>query len=296
MRTRRLLFGAVALAALFGASPARAEYRVYSPYKNFLVTAPTREVAEEFARKAEDYRREKALQWVGHEMPPWPQPCPLVIHPKPHGAGGATKFDYNGSGGYAVLSMDIEGDLERMLNSVLPHEVTHTVFADHFRYPVPRWADEGGSVLSEDDRERNQHDQLCRNLLNSQQKFPLRRLFNLKEYHELNGVPSGVMVLYAEGYSVTNYLVGLSGRPVFLQFVAIGMRNGWDQAVQTCYHVQSVEQLEEGWLAHLRATRKGAPIQLAQNTQPARPVGELTNRSWCGGRCRRVSRSLTRPR
>ena len=41
--------------------------------------------------------------------------------------------------------------MERMLHSVLPHEMTHTVFAHHFRYPVPRWADEGGSVLSEDD-------------------------------------------------------------------------------------------------------------------------------------------------
>ena len=66
---------------------------------------------------------------------------------------------------------------------------------------------------------------------------------------------------------------------MFLNFVAIGMRGNWDQAVQTCYHLQSVEQLEEAWLAHLRATRKGAPIQLAQNTQPAaRPAAELANR------------------
>ena len=73
MRTRRLLLGAVALAALFGASPARAAgVQVYSPNHNFLVTAPTREVAEEFARKAEYYRRQKALEWIGREMPPWP--------------------------------------------------------------------------------------------------------------------------------------------------------------------------------------------------------------------------------
>ena len=44
-----------------------------------------------------------------------------------------------------------KGPASALKNSVLPHEVTHTVFAHHFRQPVPRWADEGGSVYSEDD-------------------------------------------------------------------------------------------------------------------------------------------------
>ena len=46
--------------------------------------------------------------------------------------------------------MTVEGSLERILNSVLPHEVTHTIFAAKFGRPLPRWADEGGAVLSED--------------------------------------------------------------------------------------------------------------------------------------------------
>ena len=47
----------------------------------------------------------------------------------------------------------ITGPKERLLNSVLPHEITHTVFAHYFKQPVPRWADEGGAVLSEDEIE-----------------------------------------------------------------------------------------------------------------------------------------------
>ena len=31
----------------------------------------------------------------------------------------------------------------RILDSVLPHEITHTIFATHFGQPLPRWADEG---------------------------------------------------------------------------------------------------------------------------------------------------------
>ena len=82
------------------------------------------------------------------------------------GPSGATSFQF-GQGQVLGMKMEIQGPLERLVRSVLPHEVTHTVFAYHFRQPVPRWADEGGAVLSEDDIERNRHDQLVRMILNT---------------------------------------------------------------------------------------------------------------------------------
>jgi hypothetical protein len=171
--------------------------------------------------------------------------------------------------------------MERMLHSVLPHEVTHTVFAHHFRYPVPRWADEGGSVLSEDDRERATHDRMCRNMLNARQAIPLRRLFQVKEYSELN---NQVMNLYAQGYSVTEYLVGLGGRQNFLNFVATGMRGNWDQAVQTYYRFQTVEALEKAWLDHLIEVKQQRLLAQNRQTPPARtdPAGrtELAARTF----------------
>jgi hypothetical protein len=184
------------------------------------------------------------------------------------GAGGATSFDFRE--GRVYQTMQIEGALERLLASVLPHEVTHTVFAHHFRCPVPRWADEGGAVLSEDDVERNRHDSLARQILNTPGRaFPLRRLFSLREY------PGDVMALYAQGYSVANFLVGRSNRQVFLAFVAHGMRHGWDHAAQSHYRFNSVEELEQAWLQHLRDTRR-PPAQLAQNTR--RGAGEPAGR------------------
>ena len=45
--------------------------------------------------------------------------------------------------------MKIQGSEERVLDSVLPHEVTHTIFASHFRQPLPRWADEGACTTVE---------------------------------------------------------------------------------------------------------------------------------------------------
>jgi hypothetical protein len=229
-----------------------AQYRT----QNFLVEAPTPEIAQAAGQWAEHYRREKAMQWLGREMPPWPEPCPLRITVTMNGSGGATSFVFD-RGQILEQNMHIEGTVDRLMKSVLPHEVTHTVFAHYFRQPVPRWADEGGSVLSEDDLERGRHDRLVREVLNTGRSIPLRRLFTLTQY------PRDVMVLYAEGYSVTNFLVGLSSRPQFLNFIAQGMRGDWDAAVRTYYHYNSVEELEAAWLQHLRNTKQQPPALLA---------------------------------
>jgi hypothetical protein len=221
--------------------------------QNFVVEAPTPAIAQQAGQYAEHYRREKALQWLGREMPNWNEPCPLRISVTMNGSGGATSFVFDRG---AILSQDmhIEGTVERLMNSVLPHEVTHTVFAYYFRQPVPRWADEGGSVLSEDALERGRHDRLVRDILNTPGRMiPLRRLFTLTQY------PHDVMVLYAEGYSVTDFLVGLGSRPEFLQFIAQGMRGDWDGALRAHYRFNSVEELEAAWLAHLRATKNQPP-------------------------------------
>ncbi len=225
--------------------------------QNFAVEAPTPAVAQQVGQYAEYYRREKALQWLGQEMPPWPEPCPLRVTLTMSGSSGATSFAFD-RGRILGQDMHIEGTLDRVLASVLPHEITHTVFAHYYRSPVPRWADEGGSVLSEDDQERSRHDSLVRQILNTPGRaIPLRRLFTLSKY------PNDVMVLYAEGYSVTNFLVGSSSRPVFLNFIAHGMRGDWDGAVRTYYRFNSVEELEQAWIQSLRSPRPQPATLLA---------------------------------
>jgi hypothetical protein len=240
--------------------------------QNFVVEAPTPAIAQQAGEYAEYYRREKAIQWLGREMPAWNEPCPLKIAVTMNGSGGATSFVFDRG---AILSQDmhIEGTVERLMNSVLPHEITHTVFAYYYRQPVPRWADEGGSVLSEDALERSRHDRLVREILNSPGRMiPLRRLFTLTQY------PRDVMVLYAEGYSVTNYLVSISSRPAFLQFIAQGMRGDWDGAVRTHFRFSSVEELEGAWLANLRATRGQPAAVLASRDVPGANGPEVVAR------------------
>jgi len=226
--------------------------------KNFIVeiNGVSPETAQRVGEWAEHYRKQKAVEWLGQEMPDWGVPCPLKVTLTHDGSSGATSFTFD-KGSILTIDMKIAGAMDRLIASVLPHEVTHTVFAYRFRTPVPRWADEGGSVLSEDDQERNRHDALVRQILNAPGRaIPLSRLFALREY------PRDVMVLYAEGYSVTNFLVGKSSRQAFLAFVADGMRGSWDQAVQKHYHYRSVNELEQAWIQYLRDNPR-APIAIA---------------------------------
>jgi hypothetical protein len=227
---------------------------------NFVVHAPTPQIAEQIGKWAEHYRKEKAQLWLGREMPPWPQPCPVIVQVSMEGPSGATSFNF-GQGQVLSQKMEIRGPLDRLIASVLPHEITHTVFAYYFRTPVPRWADEGGSVLSEDDLERDRHDKLVRSILNQGRQIPCRRLFSLREY------PREVMCLYAQGFSISDYLVKRSDRQTFLQFVATGMQSGWDSAAQRFYGHRNVEELEGAWLQHLRDTRRQPGVQLAGNAK-----------------------------
>jgi hypothetical protein len=271
-RSHRVLFLAGVILSL-GAS---------YPSANFVVEAPTPQIAEQVSKWAEHYRREKAEQWLGRQMPNWPTPCPLRVRVTQSGASGATSFNFSGGGVWQT--MEIEGPLERLLYSVLPHEVTHTVFAHYFGAPVPRWADEGGAVLSEDELEKSRHDTMVRQILNAGRALRLSHLFTLKDYPR---DPRDIGALYAQGYSVSEFLVGMSNRQTFLSFVAHGMQPnyGWDNAARTYYHFQTVTELEQAWRSHLSSTRKqpasAAPVILAKNeagsrTDSAKPVVRLT--------------------
>jgi hypothetical protein len=247
---------AVLLFALLGL-PGTASAANFST-TNFVVSAPDEQLARRFGEMAEFYRREKAMEWLGQEMPAWPRRCPLRVEINGSGAGGATTFNFGTDAGRSVVTerkMEIRGDVKQLLNSVLPHEITHTVLAEHFGRPVPRWADEGGSVLSENDEERYSHDIRCRDLLNGGRGIRLRVLFRMTEY------PRDMIVLYAQGYSITAYLVergggGLDGRQKLLRFLGEGMNGNtpaaWDGAAQRVYGAESIDTLETKWLDSLR--------------------------------------------
>jgi hypothetical protein len=225
---------------------------------NFVVEAPTRESARRVAEHAEQCRATIARAWLGHDLPNWKVPCPVRVRLTLGEAGGLTSFGFH-QGRVTDQSITVEGRLDRILASALPHEVTHTIFAAYFGGPMPRWADEGASLLSEDLLERQRHDQISIDLFARRGELPLARLFVVENY------PRDLMGFYGQGYSISRFLIEMGGRPRFLQFVRDGLKDGWDVATRTHYQLTNVRELDRAWRSWHRIAVEGGHASETQD-------------------------------
>jgi hypothetical protein len=242
--------------------------------QNFIVNAPTPELAKAIGNAAEKYRHDLAIEWLGKELPQWRGPCPITANVSDQlGAGGATSFVFS-HGQVDWEGMNIQGSALRILDSVLPHEVTHTIFASHFRQPLPRWADEGACTTVEHSSERARHQQMLITFLRTGRGIAMSRLFAMKEY------PPDVLPLYAQGYSVARYLIEQGGRRKYVNFVGDGLSDeNWPRAMQKFYGDQSLAALQNRWLEWVK---QGSPHLAPRPDQPGRAPTEML--ASAGGR------------
>ena len=210
---------------------------------NFEVEAPTDEIAQKVGAAAEHSRRQLAIEWLGEELPNWFQRCQVRVKVGQIGAGGITTFSFGG-GHVFGWDMTVQGSLERILDSVIPHEVSHTIFACHFRRPLPRWADEGAATLAEEGSEQRRQQKLAEEVLPTTRRIPLRELLQITEYPKNM---QHVLTLYAEGYSLADYLVQKGGKKRFLSFVQDAHESGWDAAFRKHYEEANIEAVEKKW-------------------------------------------------
>ncbi len=232
--------------------------------QNFIVFAATPQFAAQVSQAAEEYRSKLATYWLGKELPSWSERCPVHVLASPQlGAGGETRFAPV-PGGVGNWMMQVQGTEERVLDSVLPHEITHTIFATHFapynsappfdRY-LPRWADEGACTTVEHEEEKSKHRHFLQDFLRTGRGIAFNKMFGLKDY------PKDILPLYAQGHSVVQFLLDQGGPRKFVGFLEDGMRNGaWQVAMKTHYEYESIGELQTQWNRWLR---DGSPKSLA---------------------------------
>jgi hypothetical protein len=265
---RAALYVAAPLALALVAQPARCA-NVRS--EHFLVTAPSEAQAREVCQAAEQYRKDLAIEWLGRELPPWREPCPITVRPA-SGAGGVTSFMFDRGVPYGWTMM-VQGPRERILDSVLPHEVTHTIFATHFGGPLPRWADEGACTTVEHASEKAKQDKFLIEFLHTDRGIPFNQMFAMKEY------PQDMLPLYSQGYSLTRFLIQHGGKRKFINYVGDGMNTGnWPAATSKHYGVKDLSELQLTWVEWVR---QGSPnlqpqgeTALASRETPADPQNE----------------------
>ena len=215
-----------------------ADYRT----SNFIVQAPSKTLAYQVATAAESLRRDLAIYWVGRPLAEWPNPCPIRVISGPDlPAQGVTTYNPVPARDF---QMEVVGTSERILDSVLPHEITHTVLATYFRRPLPRWADEGICTTMEHHSERAKHDKKLIQFLKSHRGIAMNQLFLMKEY------PSDVLPMYAQGYSVCQFLIDQKGPRAFIAFLGDYLKQpSWTANINKHYGYESLQQFQDYWIA-----------------------------------------------
>ena len=260
---RRMFLSALCLVvvgACLAPTASAAGYRT----ANFVVDAPTEALARRIGDAAEQYRHDLAIEWTGQPLPRWSRPCPIQAQVAPHlGAGGATSFVFD-KGEVFNWTMTIQGSEQRILDSVLPHEITHTIFASHFRRPLPRWADEGACTTVEHPVERARQHRLLIEFLTTGRGIAFPQMFAMREY------PADVLPLYSQGYSLARYLIERGGRHKYVAFVGEGLvSDDWSGALSKHYGVASVPQLQHTWLEWVKLGCPAPPASVALASTPA---------------------------
>ena len=229
---------------------------------NFVVNAPSAESARQFAETAEQFRNDLAILWLGKTLPDWSEKCPVKVHVgNDLGAGGKTSFVFE-NGEVFDWEMEIQGSHERILDSVLPHEITHMILASHFRMPIPRWLDEGMATSVEDNSEKANYRRLLQQFLKSNvpRCFPFNRMVAMKEY------PADPMPFYAQGLSVVEYLLELGGQfddnthRRLVRFAHTAMQDGnWKSALQEHYDMSNLGELQTNWVKWVGTNAQALP-------------------------------------
>jgi hypothetical protein len=262
-----ILFATLCALATNVAVAANVGQRTSVRSEHFIVTAPSEALAREVCQEAERFRKELAIEWLGRELPPWRGPCPITVR-LASGAGGATSFMFDNGVPFG-WTMNVQGPRERILDSVLPHEITHTIFATHFGGPLPRWADEGACTTVEHPSEKAKQDRFLIEFLHTDKGIPFNQMFRMTEY------PDPILPLYSQGYSLTRYLLQQGGKRKFVNYVGDGMATGnWPAATQKHYGFKNLSELQVTWVEWVRQGSPNLEQQdvtgLAALQQPAR--------------------------
>ncbi|HJZ60094.1 MAG TPA: hypothetical protein VKE74_34450, partial [Gemmataceae bacterium] len=88
------------------ATPATTNTQPVAPYRtaNFVILAPTSEVARAIGEAAEAQRAAVARRWFGDDPAPWPRPCTIRVDLALGPSGGSTTYEFTpGSDGHPAV-------------------------------------------------------------------------------------------------------------------------------------------------------------------------------------------------
>lgn len=213
-----------------------------------------RPLAERFARAAEQARSAAFLRWFGEAGTGWRPRCDIYLYTSDlsfHRATGVPKSVPGVSttqgerGRVFSRRIDLRCNDPHVLNAILPHEITHIVFADYFGSSLSAWANEGIAVQVEP---RNRIWLHLRNLPVYREQgrlLPIASLIRLAGYPS----PQKMGPFYAQSASLVAFLIQEHGPRTLVQFLQDSQAQGYEDSLQRHYGV-TLQELDRRWLRY----------------------------------------------
>jgi hypothetical protein len=210
---------------------------------NFEVIADSPAIAREVAESAEKWRTTLAEHWLERPLKAWNYCCRIEVKTQESGGTGWTTYQFVGGKVHRV-GIRMQGSLDRLLEYVLPHELTHAVLSTATGVALPRWADEGAAMLSESQSQKLRQNLVVEQLIHTGDVIPLRQMLQMMEYPPNK---AKLYAFYAQSLTLAEFLIAQRGPVRFLEFVNEGHSGEWDAAIHLHYEIENVEALQGAW-------------------------------------------------
>lgn len=225
----------IALSAL-GTAEAETAFTVES--QNFLITAPTAELAQECLDSAETYRREIAQCWLGEELPPsvGRTVIRLKLSDREDEALSLLADSRERLSHCVWLTASLSG-----MRTALAHELAHVVLATRYPGEVPAWVHEGIAGRYDGPERQATRNGILAWFSRTNNWPQLERLL------QAAGISRQDMASYSAAVSLSEFLLVRGDRSRLVEFALAGRGQGWDAALQRHYQIQDVAQLQALW-------------------------------------------------
>src|SRR3990172_1787592 len=213
---------------------------------NFTVltpAVPSQQAADVYAagllQKAERYRKQVALEWLGEELPPSVGKAIINIS---YGVSQSALTWAKDRPDRKFHTVYLSGSVGQDFDALLAHEMVHVVLAT--RYPHPNrlapWLEEGIASRYDDQERKATRDRIARWFVKTG-AYPgvIRAL-------EADTISPVDQETYAVCATMTELLLSRGTKRTLIEFGESG-RSGWDAALVKYYGIENVAELQAAW-------------------------------------------------
>jgi len=212
-----------------------------------------KELVERVGCVAEETRIRIQKKWFGDVGTDWDGRCSIYLHGdrakynEKAGLANALGHTRTFSWGTGIQSRNVHlpARQPKMLEDVLPHEVSHSVLAVRFQGKTPRWADEGMAMLAETPA-------AVRECLGRLPKYKQEHCLFACDILMQTDDPAHFQTLeyYSQSTSLVQFLTERKGPQAFASFLQTCIAKDYPAALKQHYNITGFADLHKQWQAH----------------------------------------------